>query len=53
MPREGRPFWWPRCSSCGRWLSWGRMGEHDMETPWRCARCALAAETPHLSEETA
>ena len=50
MPREGRPWWWPRCGSCAQWLSWERMGEHDLDTPWRCARCALAAEITELAQ---
>ena len=59
MPREGRPWWWPRCDSCGQWLSWQRMGEHDLDTAgWTCARCALrreiteVAQRYHLTEET-
>lgn len=50
MPRSGRPFWWPRCLSCGRWLDWERIALLScLDDPWRCAHCARA---PH-PEETA
>lgn len=52
MPREGRPFWWPRCIRCGRWLDWERIALLScLDDPWRCARCARAVNP--LPEETA
>jgi hypothetical protein len=52
VPREGRAWWWPRCSVCGRWLSWECMGRQtDLDARWRCDRCAH--HTNPRSEETA
>jgi hypothetical protein len=52
MPGEGRPFWWPRCATCARWLSAERIELLDALTdPLRCARCARL--TDPRSEETA
>jgi len=50
MPREGRPFWWPRCGSCGHWLSWERMGQHALDERWRCLRCLRAAADAYERE---
>lgn len=51
MPRDGRPFWWPRCRHCGRWLSWQHAALlAQLDDPWRCPRCAMRRTLATLEE---
>jgi hypothetical protein len=37
--QAGVPWWWPRCSSCGRWIARQSWPRWDSSGPTRCESC--------------
>lgn len=41
---SGRPWWWPRCADCGRWVTWERAVVTSLDDHCICEPCEKRRE---------